>query len=117
MGVVRSKQYRHHDWDSLIRHSVAFKTAVVAKDPLEKGRRKLLNFGHTMGHALETCSLLNKDRIFHGEAVAAGMIAESFIARTLKFISSEEETEISAYLTDTYGKIQIPKPDEFLPVI
>lgn len=115
--VVRSKQYRHHDWDSLIRHSVAFKTAVVAKDPLEKGLRKILNFGHTMGHALETCSLLNDDRIFHGEAVAAGMIAESFIARTLKFISREEESEIAAYLIETYGKIRIPSADELLPVI
>jgi 3-dehydroquinate synthase len=115
--IVRSKPYRDHDWDLLIRHSVAFKTAVVAKDPVEKGLRKILNFGHTMGHALETCSLLSSERLFHGEAVAAGMIAESFIAKTLKLISEEEEKEIRSYVRETFGKVKPPPVSEFLPVI
>jgi 3-dehydroquinate synthase len=115
--IVRSKAYRDHDWDLLIRHSVAFKTAVVAKDPIEKGLRKILNFGHTVGHALETCSLSGSERLFHGEAVAAGMIAESFIARTLKLITEEEETEIRSYLRDTFGHIKPPPFSKFLPII
>jgi 3-dehydroquinate synthase len=114
---VKSKNYREQDWDLLIRHSVAFKAAVVAKDPLENGLRKILNFGHTIGHALETCSLRNGARLYHGEAVAAGMVAESFIARSLNLISEQEEREIRSYLRDTYGSVKAPAWQDFLPVI
>jgi 3-dehydroquinate synthase len=115
--LIRSRPFAGQDWELLIRHSVAFKTSVVAKDPLEKGLRKILNFGHTIGHALETCSLHTGNRLFHGEAVGAGMIAESYIAKSLKFISEEEEREIRTYLNDTYGQFQAPDLNDFLPVI
>jgi len=53
------------------------KARVVSEDPRESGRRTILNFGHTIGHALETVS---RYRIAHGEAVAMGMVAEARIA-------------------------------------
>jgi 3-dehydroquinate synthase len=115
--LLKSKRLHEQDWDLLIRHSVAFKAAVVAKDPIEKGPRKILNFGHTIGHALETCSIRNGDRLYHGEAVAAGMIAESFIARSLKLISEQEERDIRDYLLETFGAVTAPEWADFFPVI
>ncbi|MEJ0032353.1 MAG: 3-dehydroquinate synthase family protein [Bacteroidota bacterium] len=53
-NVIRAKDVAGQDWETVIRHSVEFKTGVVTEDPKEKGRRKILNFGHTIGHALET---------------------------------------------------------------
>ncbi len=60
--------------------SVAIKAAVVADDPREHGRRKVLNFGHTVGHAVESAGGY---ALRHGEAVAVGMVAEAAIAERL----------------------------------
>ena len=61
--------------DELIARSIQVKLDVVQRDELESGERKKLNFGHTIGHALESF-LLDSDReVLHGEAVAAGMVA------------------------------------------
>jgi len=66
---------------SLIRQSAMIKLNVVKQDPTEKGYRKVLNFGHTIGHAFETWSTLHSsDPLLHGEAVAAGIICESFMS-------------------------------------
>src|SRR5690606_14279481 len=60
-----------------IKHSVSIKNKVVMEDPHEKGRRKILNFGLTIGHAIEGYSLANdRDPLLHGEAIAVGMICE-----------------------------------------
>jgi 3-dehydroquinate synthase len=61
----------------LIDSCVRIKVRVVVEDPRESGRRKILNFGHTIGHALET---LSRYRLAHGEAIAIGMVAEARIA-------------------------------------
>ncbi|HMJ70047.1 MAG TPA: 3-dehydroquinate synthase [Cyclobacteriaceae bacterium] len=105
---VRKHDVTGQNWDTVIRHSVAFKSDVVTEDPKEKGRRKILNFGHTVGHALETWFLDTDERLYHGEAIAAGMIAESHLAMKKGLISSEEENEIVTYLTGIYGKISVP---------
>ncbi|RZL11258.1 MAG: 3-dehydroquinate synthase [Pedobacter sp.] len=61
--------------------SVEIKNTVVTEDPLEKGLRKILNFGHTIGHALESYSLSNdKTPLTHGDAIAIGMICESYLS-------------------------------------
>ena len=65
------------DLGEIIRRSVAIKASVVAADERESGRRKVLNFGHTIGHAIEAAS---RFRRLHGECVAMGMIAEARIA-------------------------------------
>ena len=71
--------------DEVIIRSLQVKKSVVEADPYEKGLRKILNFGHTIGHAIET---LNINEIYHGEAVAEGMLY--FVNPTLK----EELTNI-----------------------
>ena len=64
----------------LIARVVRHKAAVVADDPLERGLREILNFGHTVGHALEA---LEGYRLLHGEAVAAGMRVEARLGESL----------------------------------
>ena len=67
-----------HYLESLIESSLEIKTRIVAQDPNEKGLRKILNFGHTYGHAFESLSLLENSStpLLHGEAVAMGIICE-----------------------------------------
>ena len=60
--------------DALIQESIGIKQYIVQQDPLEQNMRKALNFGHTLGHAIESFALKNGDDILHGEAVAFGMI-------------------------------------------
>jgi 3-dehydroquinate synthase len=106
--VVKTKPLQGQDWATLIPHSVAFKKQVTGKDPREKGLRKILNFGHTVGHAVESYFLNSQNRLFHGEAIAVGMIAEAFIAHSKKMITKTELEEISAYLKRVYPKAALP---------
>jgi len=74
-----------------IYHSVKIKNAVVTEDPTEKGLRKILNFGHTIGHAIESYSLANdKDPLLHGEAIAVGMICEGYLSYKLNGLHIDE---------------------------
>ncbi|PPL04424.1 3-dehydroquinate synthase [Parapedobacter indicus] len=78
-----------------IRHSVSIKNKVVTEDPLERGLRKILNFGHTIGHALEGYSLANdRNPLLHGEAIAAGMICEAYLAHRLNGLSEKALEDI-----------------------
>lgn len=61
--------------EALVRRSAAIKAETVAADPLETGKRKILNFGHTIGHAIEFASNLS-----HGEAVSIGMVAAAALS-------------------------------------
>jgi 3-dehydroquinate synthase len=66
--------------DRLVRANIAIKSGVVARDEREGGVRKTLNFGHTIGHAVES---LSGYAMLHGECIAVGMIAEAHIAALL----------------------------------
>ena len=78
------------DWTPIIRESVATKQRIVAADPLESGLRKVLNFGHTVGHALESYLLVQPGReILHGEAIAAGMVCESWLSMKKGMLSED----------------------------
>lgn len=72
---------------TLIHRSCAIKADIVQKDPWEKGMRRILNFGHTVGHALETAS---SHRLSHGEAVAIGMMIESRLSPFLPKVDLEK---------------------------
>ena len=64
----------------MLKRSIAVKNEIVILDPLEKGVRKALNFGHTIGHAIESCSVMRHENLLHGESVALGMIAELYLS-------------------------------------
>jgi 3-dehydroquinate synthase len=110
--VARSKPLHEQDWATLIPHSVEFKKQVIETDPREKGVRKILNFGHTVGHAVESYFLNSPGRLFHGEAIAVGMIAEAYIAEAKKMITRIELEEITSYLMLIYPKVTLPKSYE-----
>jgi 3-dehydroquinate synthase len=63
--------------DQLVNRAIAVKIGVIESDPYEKGRRAILNLGHTIGHALE---LVSHFRLSHGQAVAIGMVVETYLA-------------------------------------
>lgn len=108
---LRSKSLEEQPWDVLLRHSAEFKSSVVQQDATEKGLRKILNAGHTIGHALESHFLKSGNRILHGEAVAAGLISEAFIAKNQKLIADEEIGQIAAYILKLYGKLELHEKD------
>ena len=90
------------DTAAIIQHSVDVKSRIVHEDPFEHGIRKALNFGHTIGHAIESYHLENGPLLLHGEAVAAGMIAESFISHKRGLLSETELEEITTYINTYY---------------
>ena len=94
-------------WPALVEESVKTKYSIVKEDPFEKGPRKILNFGHTVGHALESYSLDSDNPLLHGEAIALGMKAESYIAKQLGMISKELYNEI-AQTINSFFELKIP---------
>ena len=107
-SAIRQQSFEELDLSKLIAHSVAIKEAVVLEDPKEAGLRKILNFGHTLGHAIETYLLdKGKRKILHGEAIAIGMIVEAFISHQRDLISLQELEEIESYLFENYGRIKL----------
>ena len=79
-------------WEALVARSVAIKAEVVAEDEREAGRRKALNLGHTMGHALEAAT--RYERFLHGEAVAWGLEAAAILGRRHGLLSADGEKEL-----------------------
>jgi 3-dehydroquinate synthase len=92
--------------ETMILDSVKVKFDIVEKDPLEKNERKKLNFGHTIGHAIEGF-FLDTTPIAHGHAVAIGMLAESFISMKQNRLKSYEYYEIELFLTTKFSMIQL----------
>jgi 3-dehydroquinate synthase len=96
----------------LIYRSVEIKNEVVIEDPTEKGVRKSLNFGHTIGHAVETNSLMkDKKPLTHGEAIAIGMICESYLSNKSAGLSNNELDEIVKVFGNLYPKYTLKKED------
>jgi 3-dehydroquinate synthase len=108
---IRSKELKDQPWRELVPKSVEFKCSVVSEDPHEKGLRKILNAGHTVGHAIETYFLGKGDKILHGEAIAAGLIAEAHLAVKRKLLDAASLEEIQSYTLKIFGKLNIPEND------
>lgn len=96
---------------ALIATSVGIKTAVVNSDFTESGPRKTLNFGHTIGHAIEGFCL-QTEPVAHGHAIGIGMIAESYISHKHGLITQSELLEISTYLSQLYDYILLDEDDK-----
>ncbi len=99
------------DWHVFIADSVKIKRDIVQEDPFEKGLRKALNFGHTIGHGIESVFLEKPDFLLHGEAIAIGMICESFISNEIAGLSDKELNSISSYLLSIFGHQPLEKAD------
>ncbi len=92
--------------EKIIIDSIKVKFDLVEKDPLEKNVRKKLNFGHTIGHAIEGY-FIDTTPISHGHAVAIGMLAESFISMKQQRLKSEVFYDIELFLTTKFPMIQL----------
>jgi len=105
---ISVKTLEQQDLYDLAVHSVKIKSKIAEEDPTEKGLRKILNFGHTVGHAVESYFLeIPGKRLLHGEAIAVGMIAESYLAFKKGFISQTDLDSIVKYIISIYGRVTI----------
>jgi 3-dehydroquinate synthase len=100
-----SKNIDLKNLDSLIHRSIEIKNEIVNQDPTENGIRKALNFGHTLGHAIESHFLDLENPLLHGEAIAIGMILESYISKEKNLLSNEEYHQIKYILSEVYEKV------------
>lgn len=115
--VIRKRDFEEQNWPDLIAHSVEIKKKVVAEDPTEKGLRKILNFGHTIGHAVETYFLSKppKQRLLHGEAIAAGMVMETYLAYRKKMVNLQTLEQVEEFIFSVFGKASLTIDD--VPII
>ncbi|AWG22564.1 3-dehydroquinate synthase [Flavobacterium faecale] len=122
-GLIFDKNYWEHflnirsinfaQLDELIFRSVEIKNEIVTADPTEKNIRKALNFGHTLGHAIESYFLENEDKttLLHGEAIAVGMILESYISLHKNLITEAEFDQIKTTIKSIYQDITFDNQD------
>ncbi len=91
--------------EKIVARSAAIKAGVVEKDELDLGLRNILNYGHTVGHAIESVSGL---KIWHGEAVAIGMLAEAAISNKMGTFDKTELRRLEAVIAGAGLPTRIP---------
>lgn len=129
-GLIKNKKYfkkvtaKHplkftqDEMIDIIAQSCEIKAEIVQKDKTETGTRKLLNFGHTIGHALEAISLNTPKPLLHGEAISIGMLAEAKISYYLNLLSLTDLHKIKQALLAVGLPLSINvKKDEVLEKI
>lgn len=94
----------------LIKQSVAFKQTIVEQDPHDRGWRQILNFGHTIGHAIEALMLAKCEngkcengKCFHGYCVMYGMVAEAYLSHLLCGLPAETVSTLARFMLENYG--------------
>lgn len=107
------KQVGEEEFLQLIKASVAIKDAIVSSDPREKGVRKALNFGHTIGHAIESVAIRKDLNIYHGDAVAYGMIAELYLSVKKMGFEKKHFEAIRKFIREKYPVYHpVDEPDK-----
>jgi 3-dehydroquinate synthase len=107
------KTFEKSNINKIIHRSIEIKNEIVLKDPKEKGLRKVLNFGHTLGHAIESYFLDNnkKSNLTHGEAIAIGMVCESYLSHKVLQLSKEKVMIVKNMIDVMYEKVVIDVSD------
>ncbi|MFT7898873.1 3-dehydroquinate synthase [Tenacibaculum ascidiaceicola] len=102
----------------LIHRSIEIKNEVVLEDPKEQGVRKVLNWGHTIGHGVESYFLENpkKEALTHGEAIAIGMVCEAYLSSKVLEFPEDKVSEIKDAIIKIYGKVALSE-DDFQPIL
>ncbi|NDI99057.1 3-dehydroquinate synthase [Flavobacterium sp. LaA7.5] len=111
--VVDVTNLINDDLDSVIKQSVYIKNKIVLEDPTEKNIRKKLNFGHTLGHAIESYYLENDEKktLLHGEAIAIGMILEAHISMQKGMLAEGEYNNIKKIMLGIFEKVIFTNSD------
>ncbi len=127
-GLIQDEAYWHKlsdlskfnfdDLDGLVYESILIKNNVVTEDPNENGLRKTLNYGHTLGHAIESYCLSNdkKQTLLHGEAIAIGMILATYISHKQLGFPKKKLEHIKTTIRDMYGLVNFTDGD-YLAII
>lgn len=105
--LISQDDWTQHNWSQELYASVLIKYDVVCEDPLERGIRQILNFGHTVGHAIESLSLKTDHPLLHGEAIALGIMIESWLSVSLAGLDVSACDEIIDYLMSVYQGLDI----------
>ncbi|MDN4166502.1 3-dehydroquinate synthase [Cytophagales bacterium LB-30] len=100
---LSQKAWQNQDWEKHIRLSIALKERITTEDPTEKGIRKVLNFGHTLGHAIESLLLNTERKLLHGEAIAVGMVLASLLSQKKAGLSEAEGIAIRQYIASQFS--------------
>lgn len=90
----------------MVRQSIEVKQRIVLEDPCERGLRKALNLGHTVGHALESMAM-KRTPLLHGYAVAYGLIAELYLSAALTGFPTEALYQTAHFIREYYGRPDI----------
>ena len=120
-GLIQDKLY----WEALkqaesledmkkhILSSIKIKNNVVLQDPTEQNIRKILNYGHTLGHAIESYFLENdsKETLLHGEAIGIGMILEGYLSNKLTNLPFATLEDIKTTFLSKYEKVEFLEED------
>ncbi|MEM9821331.1 MAG: 3-dehydroquinate synthase [Bacteroidota bacterium] len=107
--LVAIENLRTLDWLPILIPSLQIKQRIVEEDPFEKNIRKALNFGHTIGHALESYALESTDPLLHGEAIAIGMYCEAWLSTQITGLSMKSLQSIQEIILKHYGKYSFPE--------
>lgn len=112
-GIIKDKEYFYNvtkkaatafsnkELEDIVKRSCEIKAAVVKVDEKEKGQRRLLNYGHTVGHAIETASFSTSARYLHGEAVAIGTVAATKVSELMGLITTDTTLEIEQAIVNS----------------
>ncbi len=100
-----------NEFSDLIKKSINIKNDIVSRDPFESGIRKALNFGHTLGHAIESYTHSKNNPVSHGHAVALGMILALHISFQNEMIRFTIVNYVSKLIISAYDKIILEKKD------
>lgn len=111
--VNSSKDLNYNVLNFIIHNSISIKNEVVKEDPKESGLRKILNFGHTLGHAIESHYLESNhlESLTHGEAIAIGMITETYLSHKLFNFPKDKLEEVKNGILAIFEKVDISKED------
>jgi len=107
---LRNTSFEEQNWEEIIETSIQIKNKIVLSDPLEKGERKQLNFGHTFGHAIESYYLEKGTSILHGEAVFMGILLEIEISSLSDLVKSE----IKKYILSSFSLPHCPNKSDLI---
>lgn len=100
---------RDKELESILYKSCQIKCNIVAADPDEKNKRKILNFGHTLGHAIEMTSYETGNPLLHGEAVAIGMIGEAKLSQLAGMLNDKEFESIEKLVAKVKFPVKVSK--------
>lgn len=107
VAELLSLPYDGAHWREIIRTTVCLKNKLVRKDPFESNQRRLLNFGHTVGHAIESLCLKQEQPLEHGYGIAAGIFTESCLSESCGLLSPTHRESICRYVVSNFGKLPL----------